>query len=294
MRKGFCLLALLLLTVGAQADGCWLMRVGGRNFLTVDIHGNVATLVRPRHFSLVHQAFRGITAETTRENLLVRARDGQLELVSAQGQSPLAIDPRVPQLVFMAEGKPFLACPLLSVETAPPLQADWPQDRALYADLAEVADNPEMGRLYEEDQAVRSQKDIDWKVAAEQDKVRRERVRVLLAEDKVLSGTDFRQAAFIFQHGGTPQDYLLAHTLATLAVLRGDREAAWIASATLDRYLQSVGQAQIYGTQYRRDESGWTQQPMDTGLVSDELRTKLGVPRRADQEAQLEKYRSQR
>jgi len=35
-----------------------------------------------------------------------------------------------------------------------------------------------------------------------------------------------------------------------VAAAKGDQGAAWIAAATLDRYLQSVRQPQIYGTQF--------------------------------------------
>ena len=65
----------------------------------------------------------------------------------------------------------------------------------------------------------------------------------------------------------------MAHTLALLAVARGERNATWIASAALDRYLKSVGQPQIYGTQYFKDpKSGWTQNPMEETLVNDRMR----------------------
>ena len=78
----------------------------------------------------------------------------------------------------------------------------------------------------------------------------RERVAALLAAGALHTADDYRKAAFVFQHGDRSDDYLLAHTLALVAVAKGDQGAAWIAAATLDRYLQSVRQPQIYGTQY--------------------------------------------
>jgi hypothetical protein len=72
----------------------------------------------------------------------------------------------------------------------------------------------------------------------------------LLKQDALQSGADFHDAAFIFQHGDSPDDYLLAHMLAMAAVTKGDGRGRWIAVAMLDRYLQSIGQPQVFGTQY--------------------------------------------
>src|SRR5260370_22701704 len=110
----------------------------------------------------------------------------------------------------------------------------------------------EIQRLYDEDQ-----KDRDFganstgspeqrKRMSERDEVRRNRVRQLLDQGALKSGTDYRQAAFIFQHGSIPSDYLLAHCLAMVGVFRGDMDSRWIAAATLDRYLQSIKQPQVF------------------------------------------------
>ena len=40
----------------------------------------------------------------------------------------------------------------------------------------------------------------------------------------------------------------MAHTLAMVAVARGDADARWIGAATLDRYLQAIGRPQVYRT----------------------------------------------
>ncbi len=82
------------------------------------------------------------------------------------------------------------------------------------------------------------------------DAARRKRVREMMEQKLLTTGNDFHDAAFIFQHGSEPEDYLLAHVLAMVAVSKGDASARWIAAATLDRYLQSTGEAQIFGTQY--------------------------------------------
>jgi len=152
---------------------------------------------------------------------------------------------------------------------------------------AAPANNIEMTRIFEADQAARKDPArIDWNKVAAEDAARRTRTRELLDTGAIRSGSDYWHAAFVFQHGGTPDDFLLAHTLAVLAVARGRQDATWIAAATLDRYLQSMGQKQIYGTQYRSPAPGasWTQDPYDRALISDALREAMGVPVLADQE----------
>ncbi|MGB8601870.1 MAG: hypothetical protein WCD42_06710, partial [Rhizomicrobium sp.] len=106
------------------------------------------------------------------------------------------------------------------------------------------------------------------------------------------TGQDYLAAAFIFQHGRTSDSCLLAHALAMVAVEKGNREAIWIASATLDRYLQDIGQKQIFGTQYSRAHvpGGWTQEPFDRELISDALRKELQVPSLAKQADDLKEY----
>lgn len=153
--------------------------------------------------------------------------------------------------------------------------------------LPALADHAEMARIFAEDQADR-QGTIDWKIVTPRDVARRARVKELLAAGELTSGPDFYGAAFVFQHGSEPNDYLLAHTLAMVAVKLGVAKAIWIASATLDRYLQSVGQPQIYGTQYRKPAgSGWNQEPIDEELISDALRVHLEVPTREAQKKRL-------
>jgi hypothetical protein len=143
-----------------------------------------------------------------------------------------------------------------------------------------------MAAIFKADQDAR--KDFaraDWNKVAAEDAERRRRTKALLDAGKLTTGDDFWHASFIFQHGGTPDDYLLAHTLAVVAVARGRADGTWIASATLDRYLQATGRKQVYGTQYSTPPGQpTTQEPYDRELVSDALREALSVPDRAGQE----------
>ena len=155
--------------------------------------------------------------------------------------------------------------------------------------------NVEMASIYEDDQKARQNGPAtraDWDAIGTADKVRRERVAALLAAGALHTPDDYRKAAFVFQHGEQSDDYLLAHTLALVAVAKGDQGAAWIAAATLDRYLQSVGQPQIYGTQFLGAGTATTQKPYNQPLISDALRTELGVPTQASHSEQLKTLQS--
>lgn len=153
----------------------------------------------------------------------------------------------------------------------------WNADRAYIVGDDDMP-NPEIGRLYAQDQADRSRQPIDMKKMTANDAVRRERTRALDEKGLLHTGKDFKEAAFIMQHGVTPDDYLMAHSLAIVAVSKGEPTAVWIAAASLDRYLWSKGQPQIYGTQTKTDASGKpTDEPYDQNALPVSLKTQLGI-----------------
>lgn len=132
---------------------------------------------------------------------------------------------------------------------------------------------------------------------------RRAEIRKLLEEGKITSGEDFSDAALIFQHGQTSEDFLFAHVLAVEALIRGGSADKWIAAATLDRYLQAVNRPQVFGTQYPADKDARntpkpqvdprvlnvqrTQQPYDAKLLPDSVRQDFCVPDVSQQEKNL-------
>lgn len=158
-----------------------------------------------------------------------------------------------------------------------------------------AADNAEMATIFDADQAVRTgwkpenAKDTEFiKRMIADDLARRKRTAELLESGDLATANDFYRAAFVYQHGGDPSSYLIAHTLAVAAAARGHEKAAWIAAASLDRYLQSIGQPQIYGTQTTAiSGSEPTKDPFDRTLIPDSLRTILGVPTLAEQDERL-------
>jgi hypothetical protein len=121
------------------------------------------------------------------------------------------------------------------------------------------------------------------------DAARRKRVRELLDQGALTTGQDFRQAAFVFQHGWTPEDYLLAHLLAMVGVSKGDKDSRWIAAATLDRWLRSIEKPQVFGTQFSANgaEQHWSQEPFDRALMPDALRKEFCVPSLSQQAEML-------
>jgi hypothetical protein len=140
----------------------------------------------------------------------------------------------------------------------------------------------EVHQLYAQDQADRGvgpAKSLPWEQIDPRDRSRRIRVHELLESNQLKTAEDFHDAAFIYQHGHDPEDYLLAHILATVAVQKGDAKSLWISAATLDRYLQSIRQPQVFGTQYNcADKSPCTQAPYNIDLVPNQLRAVFCVP----------------
>jgi len=166
-------------------------------------------------------------------------------------------------------------------------------------------DSAEMKAMFEEDQRVRRADVPDWEAS---DRERRRRTHALLDSGALHTGKDYEWASFIFQHGDTPNDFLLAHALAMTAVSKGDGHANWIAAATLDRYLLHVGRPQVFGTQYQKvgtiradgswtdgipPNAAWTQAPYDRKLIADAVRSALDVPPIDVQRKQLESLQSE-
>ena len=149
-------------------------------------------------------------------------------------------------------------------------------------------------RIYAEDQLVRGQAipPSAPKPIFKNDDDRENATRRLIADGDLHSGKDFEKAAVIFQHSHKPDDYLLSHSLALVALSKGDSDAVWIAAASLDRYLIAVGSPQIYGTQFLTPPGTQaTQEPYARSIISDAIRGDLRVPSIADQERVLHDLR---
>jgi hypothetical protein len=97
----------------------------------------------------------------------------------------------------------------------------------------------------------------NWRKVTKRDAVRLRLVRSMLARARLKKATDFLKAAYILQHGRTPEDYATAHLLAKEAgnVRVGAITARFLRQAAHDRFLWSIGCPQRYGTQYRLSDS---------------------------------------
>ena len=285
------------------------MKVGQRVFGVLVIEEKAGTYsgswTLPEHFGMgmgKRPTFDHVTNQNKRTTFGTMAVQGDhLHFVVPDPKAPAEPDEFDMSLVNSNEatvqyaGVPIEPWPFARVldGTVPTVATDWDPQRSYPVKEETFASNTEMRAIFEEDQKVRQAgmsggiSDAQWAVISKEDAVRRERTRSLLARNQLHTGEDFRSAAFVFQHGDKPDDYLLAHTLAMVAVGKGDNGSLWIASATLDRYLQSIHRPQIYGTQYVGEQGKMTQGAFSSDFISDALRAELGVPTLADQQEQL-------
>ena len=144
--------------------------------------------------------------------------------------------------------------------------------------------NAELRFIVQADQDDRNAALPDWTEIRKRDRARVDRVKEMMRSELLHTPADDRSAALVLQHGFEPSDYETAHTLALRAATRDPRDslARWLVAATQDRYLQSIGKPQIYGTQYHRVDGVWTLQPIDENAVTDEERARWDVPELAE------------
>lgn len=155
--------------------------------------------------------------------------------------------------------------------------------------------DPELARLFEQDQAARSGPidQVNMTVLGRQDSVRRELVRVREHAGALRTALDYRHAAMIFQHGRDSADYVLAHRWAVRSEALDSTDAAtrWLVAATWDRYQMSRNQPQWYGTQTDRVPRGTgpvVLYTIDTTRVTDAERRWRGVGTLAELRARLD------
>ena len=281
------------------------MKVGQRVFGVLVIEEKAGTYsgswTLPEHFGMgmgKRATFDHVTSQTKRTTFGTMAVQGDhLHFVIPDPNARADPDVFDMSLVNGNEatiqyvGVPIEPWPFVRLQggPVPDVATDWDPQRSYPLKEETFTSNAEMRAIFDEDQKVRQGEisDTQWAVVSKDDAVRRERTRKLLGQNQLHTSEDFRAAAFVFQHGDTPDDYLFAHTLAMIAVAKGDNGAVWIASATLDRYLQSIHRPQIYGTQYVGNRGKMTQGAFNSDFISDSLRAELGVPSLADQQEQL-------
>jgi len=276
---------------GALPYGRWVLTVEGRNLMVLDVRpgegGSAAsgTVTRPAAFSISPaRAFSRVSEPVVALPILeATSQNGALAFSVAsprQGGDPVRFVLRAAcgdraELTFV--GVPTEPFTVLRAGAEAAVAASWEASESYRVD-EHFEDDPLLARLFAEDQEARAPGRVAGEIVRREDAGRRAAARRLIEEGRVRTGLDFERAAFIFQHGDRPDDYLLAHSLAMLAVSRGRETALWIASASLDRYLLAIGRPQIFGTQTARgDGAGLPAQPYDEALIPSGLKRSLGV-----------------
>ena len=279
----------------AGMAGTWAFKSRGRIVMLLRLQDGSGVLRRPRRASFAGgEAVSGIELPVISVPLQVTsAGPGALRIREPDPSNPGAVDvldfrqTGPDRAALTIEGAPIAALPFVRVNSEASV------DPEVGRPAPAEPDNAEMTRIFDADQAARQGDflSIDWKTVSKADADRRAQVRDLIQRGELQSANDFVHASFIFQHGDTADDFLFAHTLALIALGKGSDQALWIAAATLDRYLQKIGQPQIYGTQFRvQPDKSFTQAPYDRSLISDQLRAVLGVPDQAAQQTQRKAY----
>jgi hypothetical protein len=132
---------------------------------------------------------------------------------------------------------------------------------------------------------------------------RRAEVRKLLEEGKLTSGEDFSDAALIFQHGQTPEEFLFAHVLAVEALIREGSADKWLPPRHSIAIFRRWISHKFFGTQYPGDKAAGntpkpqvdphvmniqrTQQPYDAKLLPESVRQDFCVPDVSQQQKNL-------
>ncbi len=287
--------------------GNWALKLGKRVFLTLTIAPATGSttqitgsLVLPQQFSSSKDSisFSNIKGPAIRSSIVRSVVKSNCLFLATQDPADKEDETNF-QFCITGEGHGTLKFDLpgaypwpLTRENGPlTVATDWDSAQTYFLDDTGVS-SLEMQQVLEADQKDRQLPicKTDWVRVGKADAARRQAAAKLLADGKLHTGEDFERAATVFQHGDTPDDFLLAHTLAMVALARGQGNARWIAAATLDRYLHAIHQPQIYGTQFGTSANDSTQEPYNRNLIPDSLRQSLNVPSQAAQEEQRKHF----
>jgi tetratricopeptide (TPR) repeat protein len=150
---------------------------------------------------------------------------------------------------------------------------------------AQAQDNPELTKMYHEDQSARQGSNINWKILSASDSLRQVRVYQLIDSGRVVTGMDHYNSAMIFQHGRDSIASSMAVKQMQKAIALDPTINKWLLAAAIDRDLMRRNKPQIYGTQYTKmnGETKWTRYKLDSTQVTDEERKKFGVETLAEQ-----------
>lgn len=107
--------------------------------------------------------------------------------------------------------------------------------------------------LFDEDRiehaVARSAGTAEYDAMRARDFHRRTQVHAILENESLDNPIDLYHAAWILNHGDTPEDAELAYRLAERAHQSGYEAASWLFAAAFDRFCMYSGKAQKFGTQ---------------------------------------------
>lgn len=116
--------------------------------------------------------------------------------------------------------------------------------------------NKRLVRSFEKIQKMRlGSRDRDWedkkfvtRLISLEHKGRRMVLKLLMGH-KLRTADDFYRASYLFHHGDTSKQYLIAVSLALIGEKLGDNWCKNLVAVSLDRLLLSIGLSQHFGTQ---------------------------------------------
>lgn len=157
--------------------------------------------------------------------------------------------------------------------------------------------NQELLSLYQADRRERVNQPqgntSEYKAMRARDLQRRKRVMELMATNELTTAEDYYHAAYIMNHGDTPEDAKHAHTFALRASEFDYQPARWLAAASYDRWQMYQGKPQKYGTNYvfdGRKDRLWDVDPNTT----DAERAEWDIPPLAEQLRKAEEANRQK
>lgn len=130
----------------------------------------------------------------------------------------------------------------------------------------------------------------EYRALRAQDRERRRAAEAALHELRARGGAsadDLYHAAWLLNHGETPDEARRAHELAREAASKGHAGARWLAAAAFDRWCMYDGRPQRYGTQFVPDGVRFRLWDVDPA-TTDAQRAEWDVPPLAAQQRRAE------
>lgn len=106
----------------------------------------------------------------------------------------------------------------------------------------------------------------------------RKKLLLMLKRGQVRTADDFYRATLLFQHDDKSlKSYALAIALSTISYLLGERWGKSLSAAAIDRFLLSIHQKQLFGTNFEKLDNTWKMAPWQEG-IPDKLRKEYDIP----------------